>query len=525
MLKFKKPSTKVEQFPVDKAKSLGQGLVGKTVKIKGNSDGNTRKISVDPVNKKESKEQKNPKESKKSKKSREDFKFLKTEKSTFPVKHDFFEKLAAADDQSVISSASSASSVVSSASEAKSSLSNFSSVSSTSSGRYSGSFGSSGSSVPVDKSFDILREQRKNNPFGLTNDELEEAEKQDILGRLHSLRMKGSVLSKNFTLRSSLAELRMEMGRLEAENDTKRAVQRMRRWLMAGASGLQYITNAKFAPAFIKGKFDGFSDYILSSIEDYDVIFEKLAQKYGGLLGSTGKPLVDLLILLASQILLFLFMQSKTGVKPPSPEDIQKNYPDLMKRMEAEAKDKASAEFNAAMQNARAQQAQAEAEAQARAQAQFQAHLQAQSMQNLNAMNSDMGRRPMRFPSFTIPLVSVPIQQMNNGNIQIRQAQPYDQPIMEENVFDLLQKPEPADLYELHGSTAPEIEEIPMSPHDEQKDFDSDETFPRIPNELTKTIQMPERSVNTRKPKAKLTTKVGTDKAEKPQEEKKTLEI
>ena len=521
MLKFKKPSTKVEQFPVEKAKSQGQGLVGKTVKIKGNSDGPTRKISVASSSKKDSKDSKS---SKKSKSSGDDFKYLKTGKSTFPVKHDFFEKLAAADDQSVISSASSASvvSAASGASGAGSSISNFSSVSSASTGRYSGSFGSSGSSVRVDKSFDILREQRKVNPFGLTNDELEEAEKQDILGRLHSLRMKGSVLSKNFTLRSSLAELRMEMGRLEAENDTKRAVMRMRRWLMAGASGLQYLTNAKFAPVFIKGKFDGFSDYVLSSIEDYDVIFEKLAQKYGGLLGSTGKPLVDLLILLASQVLLFLFMQSKTGVKPPTPEEIQKNYPDLMKRMEAEAKEKANKEFNASMAAARAQQAQAEANAQAEAQARVQA--QAQAM-HFTAMNPDMGRRPMRFPSFTVPLVSIPMQQVNTGNIRIEEAQPYDQPFMQGDVFDLLQKPEPTDLYELHGSVTPEIEEIPMSPQEEEKlEFDTDETFPRPPSELTKTIQMPERSVNTRKPKAKTPAKVGAEK-EKPQEEKKTLEI
>jgi len=257
MLKFKKPS-KTEKFPVDK--SADQGLLGRSVKIKGNSDGPVKKVKVVPKKK----------EGKKS----APFKFLKKGPSTFPVKRDFFQKLAADDDRSVVSAASSISAASSASStSAASSISAASSFSSRSSGRFSGSYGSSGSSIPPDKGFDILREQRRVNPFGLTNDELEEAEKQDILGRLHSLRMKGSVLSKNFTLRSSLAELRMEMGRLESENDTKRSVQRMRRWLMAGASGLQYVSNTKFAPMFMKGKFDGFSDYVLSSIEDYDVIF------------------------------------------------------------------------------------------------------------------------------------------------------------------------------------------------------------------------------------------------------------
>ena len=458
MLKFKKPSAKLQTFAVDKAKSLDQGLRTKTVKLKGNSNGPTKKVPAKSL----------PKQ--------------------FLGKRKFLEKLAADDVHSVVSSASSVvSSVASSVTSTVASSVTSSVASSVSSGRYSGSFASSGASIPPDKSFDILREQRKSNPFGLTNDELEEAEKQDILGRLHSLRMKGSTLSKNFTLRSSLAELRLEMGRLEREHEAKRAVQRMRRWLLAAASGLQYITSTKYAPLFIRGKFDGFSAYVLSSIEDYDAVFEQISQKYGALLGSTGKPLLDLGLLLASQVLLFLFMQSKAGTKPPSAEEIQENYPELVKRAQAEAAEKEAARIAERNDEKAAQFARQMAQTQMQMQmAAAQAHMEQQ-------------RRSMRFPSFTVPLVSAA----------------YVAPFVEESVYDLVEPPAQVNLEEIHQNTTPQIEEVPLTP-----EHDDENELPNVPSERTKHIPMPDRPSATRKPKEKKTAA-----QQVPQEEKKTLEI
>jgi hypothetical protein len=151
---------------------------------------------------------------------------------------------------------------------------------------------------------------------------MEEAEKRDILGRLQGLKMKGAQLSKNFTYKSSLKEMQIEIGRLEHEEESKRSVQRLRRWLMAFVSGAQFVTNHRLAPSFVRGKLTGFSDYVLSSIEDYDVIFQSIAERYGGVvgIGSTGKPLVDLGLLLLTQLLMFMIMAHKSS-KPPSVEE------------------------------------------------------------------------------------------------------------------------------------------------------------------------------------------------------------
>lgn len=173
-----------------------------------------------------------------------------------------------------------------------------------------------------------------NNPFGMDNSLMEEAEKQDILGRLHTLRQRGVRLSKNYTPRSSIQELRMEMGRIEHEEETKRAVMRLRRWLMAGVSGMQWVTSQKFTPKFARGRLNGFSDYVLGSIEDYDPVFESMSERYGGVIGigSSGNPMLDLFILLGTQMVMFVFLQHQANVKPPTPEEIRKQHPDLVRK-------------------------------------------------------------------------------------------------------------------------------------------------------------------------------------------------
>ncbi len=169
-------------------------------------------------------------------------------------------------------------------------------------------------------------------------DEREEAEKMDILARFHALKQRGVKFSKAYTPRSSLADLRMEMGRIEHESSVQRSVQRLRRWLLAFVSGAQYATDSRFAPKLVHGKLNGFSDYVLASVEDYDPIFERISEQHGGAggIGSTGNPMLDLAILLGTQLLMFVFMASKPGVKPPSAEEIKRDHPDLVRQVASE---------------------------------------------------------------------------------------------------------------------------------------------------------------------------------------------
>lgn len=256
-------------------------------------------------------------------------------------------------------SGSSASSVVSSvassaglSSVSRSSSSSYSSsLSSGSYGSRSMSSGSSGSlslssmssaSVPRDKGFDVLRRGGGGAPSKARAepraDEAEEAERMDILARFHALKQRGVKLSKNYTPRSSLADLRLEMGRIEHENNVQRSVQRLRRWLLAFVSGAQYVTETRYAPKFVHGRLNGFSDYVLASVEDYDPIFERISEEHGGAggIGSTGNPMLDLAILLCTQLAMFFFMSSKPGVKPPSAEEIKRDHPDLVRQVASE---------------------------------------------------------------------------------------------------------------------------------------------------------------------------------------------
>ena len=467
--------------------SKKQGLKGNKVKLAGNKK-------------------------KKAPKQEPNFKYLKGTGSSFPGEKndDVFAKMARGDlDQSFDSE-----SIASSASSDMRGKGNkdfdMESLSSGSTGRYSGSsLGSSGSSIPLDKSFDILKEEEDfKNPYGLSDQQAEEAEKQDILARLHAMRSRGIRLSKNYTMRSSLPELRMEMGRIEHEQETQRSVQRLRRWLLAGVSGAQYATNSKFAPKFAKGKLNGFSDYVLGSIEDYDTVFERMSERYGGVIGigSTGNPMVDLLMLMGTQMLMFIFMQHKTGVKPPTEEEIRKEHPDMVRRMALKMAGEMRAEEKRQEQNIRAQE-----------------------MVRLQQEYQQSSRHSMVPPGYTAPdmqrFQSMPQQRTNMPGPSIQLELP-SRPVPTEQVdkgaadmYDLLAAPtQDETVVQLHESTAPEtawipedldhskgiVVEEPQENHPPLPQYDRvlENTYPVAPKMVSKMVEMPQqKGISTRKGK------------------------
>jgi hypothetical protein len=217
-------------------------------------------------------------------------------------------------------------------------ISDFSSISSS----------STMSSIPMDRTLSNMRGKSggsaaaKSAPGSIAD----EAEKQDILARLHIVKARGIRLTKNYTAKSTLQELRMEMGRIEHEAETNRSVQRLRRWLMAGVSGAEYASSSNYAPKVAKNRLHGFSTYVLDSIEDYDPAFERMSEKYGGVLGigSTGNPLADIAILMLTQMCMFMFVEHKSEVKPPTADEVKKQYPDMVRTVAKEMADKMRAE-------------------------------------------------------------------------------------------------------------------------------------------------------------------------------------
>lgn len=416
------------------------------------------------------------------------FKYLKNtgNDSSYPDESpDVFSRLARED-------CSDAGSVASSASSLASSL-----ASSASSGFYSGSSLGSAGSVPLDRGFRVARD----NPFGLDQSQLEEAEKQDILARLQTMRARGMQLSKNYTMRSSLAELRLEMGRIEHQHDTARSVARLRRWLMAGVSGAQWATNTKVAPKFVKGRLNGFSDYVLGSIEDYDSIFERMSEKYGGVLGvgSTGNPIADLFMLMGTQMLMFIFMHHKAGAKPPTEDEIRQQYPDMVRKMASELADKMRAEEKKAEQERRDRDMQF-----------YRDQFQQQTRQSFQAP----AFQPAPRPAPQMPTQYDIYQQQPPAAPPMPQVMPgpsFSLGLENEDVYDLLRPPQgQATVEELHESAAPTIEWLPQKQEEEsfelpQEDatglpqYEPPQTFPERPAEINKTVEMPMPSMGTRR--------------------------
>lgn len=519
-LKFKKKTEKIVSLG-----SKNQGLAGSRVKLAGNK-----------------------------KKKTPEFKYLKQGKSSYPDENeDIFAKMARGDEEeemSVFSESSSASSMNRQRAQMKprkpraqkredfSDLESLS-LSSGSSGRYSGSSLGSAGSVPVERSLNILRGQQQHNPWGLSDQELEEAEKQDILARLAAMRARGVKLSKNYTMRSSLKELQTEMGRIEHEQDTARSVQRLRRWLLAGVSGVQYATNTKYAPKFAKGKLNGFSDYVLGSITDFDPVFERMSERYSGVIGvgNSGNPLVDLLMLLGSQIVMFLFMQHQAGVKPPSEEEIRKQHPELIRNIARQMAEQMRQEEK--HQEARIRQEELNRISQYQRQArqtfqepEYQAPPQREIYQPVVQQTTN---RTMPEPSFQLPLDFAPPQVVTE---QVDQSAP--------DMYDVLtQNPDQQETVEgLHGQTVPTEDWVPsdltaagqsapiqeygamQNYQNELPQYELPETFPVRESPAVKMVEMPVKGQSTRRGRpVKVNEIPKAPPAAEPQEEKKSIQI
>ena len=352
----------------------------------------------------------------------------------------------------------------------------------------------------MDRTLGNMRNKANINKPIFSNSEADEAEKQDILARLHILKQRGIRLSKNYTTRSSLSELRLEMGRIEHEMDTQRAVQRMRRWLMAGTSGLEYATNSKYAPKFAKNKLHGFSNYVLDSIEDYDPAFERMSEKYGGVIGigSTGNPIADIAVLLLTQAFMFIFIEHKAGIKPPTADEVKKEYPDMVNRVAREMADKMRAEERE--HELKIQQA--------REQARNEWMFQQQQAQQQGVQQVYTGGFPVQVTSQQMPTIVAqppPPQPMRAPSIVIPPEPVAPPPIAEldintedNSVFDLRAAPADSDIKDAFdvSEMVREVENIQSSL--EPQPFPTTEKLPEVPFTRQKTVEMP---VSTRKGK------------------------
>lgn len=153
----------------------------------------------------------------------------------------------------------------------------------------------------------------------------EEAERQDLLSRLNNLKRKGTVvLSKNFTAKSSLVDLRLEWGRIQHEHTMERSKKKAATLLTGGLGAIEIAaTRSTRMPLVVRSNINGFSKYVDERIDEYDEAFEAFAEQYGGRQFGRGQhAMVQFLMVFAQHIVLFaLDRYSKVSAEQRLVED------------------------------------------------------------------------------------------------------------------------------------------------------------------------------------------------------------
>jgi len=152
-------------------------------------------------------------------------------------------------------------------------------------------------------------------------------EKIDLIYKFKRLEDQGVRTTMNYNMNSHLEDMRNEYLKLRKQREIDNSIKFQRKVMMAGITGLEYLNN-KFDPFDIK--LDGWSESINEDINDYDEVFEELAEKYGG--KSDMAPEIKLLMMLGGSAFMFHLTQTVFKSSIPGMDDIMKQNPELMQQ-------------------------------------------------------------------------------------------------------------------------------------------------------------------------------------------------
>jgi hypothetical protein len=155
-----------------------------------------------------------------------------------------------------------------------------------------------------------------------------EEQKKDILIKLQTLQKKGYELSKNYTLRSDLSEMKFEYEKIKREIEVQSSIRFSRRALMACVTGLEFM-NKKFDPFSVH--LDGWSENVMENMDDYDNVFERLHDKYKG--KAEMAPEIELLMMLGGSAFMFHLTQSLFKSSIPAVTQMTQNNPNFLKNI------------------------------------------------------------------------------------------------------------------------------------------------------------------------------------------------
>jgi hypothetical protein len=155
-------------------------------------------------------------------------------------------------------------------------------------------------------------------------------EKTELLYQFERMEKKGMRVPRQFTMESSLNEMKSEFERIKKDKEVDASVAFQRKMLLAFSTGVEFM-NTRFDPFDVK--LEGWSENIHESIDDYDDVFEELHTKYKS--KSNVSPEIKLLMMMGGSA--FMFHLTNTMFKSTLPQvgEVLKQNPNLMKQFAA----------------------------------------------------------------------------------------------------------------------------------------------------------------------------------------------
>ncbi|MAJ01675.1 MAG: hypothetical protein CMA10_04640 [Euryarchaeota archaeon] len=140
---------------------------------------------------------------------------------------------------------------------------------------------------------------RDDGPFQQEQRRQQIAEKDELLYQIHKLRGAGVVFPPGLDRMTDLETLRFEYNKVKYDLEAKQAVKFYQQLLMASVSGVEYVTT-RYNPLDLR--LDGWSSSVMSSINDYDPVLDRLHSKYGRRYRM--QPEVELLMMLGGSAMM-----------------------------------------------------------------------------------------------------------------------------------------------------------------------------------------------------------------------------
>lgn len=156
----------------------------------------------------------------------------------------------------------------------------------------------------------------------------EDEQKQDFLIKLQSLETRGVRLTREFSMKSRLEEIKFEYEKQKYILEKDQGIDFMKNILVTIVHGIE-ILNKKFDP--IGAKLGGWSESVMENLNSYETIFERLYGKYCDTVDVA--PELELLLTLASSAFMYHMMQTVFKTSIPNLGQTMLNNPVLMKEM------------------------------------------------------------------------------------------------------------------------------------------------------------------------------------------------